>query len=50
MKILSDMDIAEIVIGEDPVEYTLPGVNQVQAKVKAGLTFAGFSRRHGSLT
>ncbi|MGE5675440.1 MAG: GspE/PulE family protein [Mycobacterium leprae] len=25
---------------EDPVEYNLPGVNQVQVNVKAGLTFA----------
>lgn len=30
-----------IVTLEDPVEYTLTGINQVQINVKAGLTFAG---------
>ena len=29
---------------EDPVEYRLPGINQVQINVKAGLTFAGALR------
>jgi type IV pilus assembly protein PilB len=29
---------------EDPAEYTLPGVNQVQVNQKAGLTFAGALR------
>jgi type IV pilus assembly protein PilB len=29
-----------IVTVEDPIEYQLPGVNQVQVNVKAGLTFA----------
>lgn len=29
-----------IITVEDPVEYTIPGINQVQVNVKAGLTFA----------
>src|SRR5712691_1259205 len=29
-----------IITVEDPVEYRLPGVNQVQVNIKAGLTFA----------
>ena len=29
-----------IITVEDPVEYRLPGINQVQVNVKAGLTFA----------
>ncbi len=29
-----------IVTIEDPIEYTLPGINQVQTNIKAGLTFA----------
>jgi type IV pilus assembly protein PilB len=29
---------------EDPVEYRLPGINQVQVDAKAGLTFAGALR------
>jgi type IV pilus assembly protein PilB len=29
---------------EDPVEYRLPGINQVQINTKAGLTFAGALR------
>ncbi|HTX14452.1 MAG TPA: ATPase, T2SS/T4P/T4SS family, partial [Candidatus Baltobacteraceae bacterium] len=33
-----------IVTVEDPVEYTVPGLNQVQVNVKAGLTFAGSLR------
>ncbi|HEY6780490.1 MAG TPA: ATPase, T2SS/T4P/T4SS family, partial [Thermoleophilaceae bacterium] len=31
----------KIITIEDPVEYQLPGVNQVQINLKAGLTFAG---------
>lgn len=31
----------KIITIEDPVEYQLPGVNQVQVNPKAGLTFAG---------
>lgn len=30
-----------IITLEDPIEYTLPGINQVQINLKAGLTFAG---------
>jgi type IV pilus assembly protein PilB len=33
-----------IITVEDPVEYKLPGVNQVQTNVKAGLTFASALR------
>jgi type II secretory ATPase GspE/PulE/Tfp pilus assembly ATPase PilB-like protein/ActR/RegA family two-component response regulator len=33
-----------IVTVEDPIEYQLPGINQVQVNVKAGLTFAGSLR------
>ena len=33
-----------ILTAEDPVEYRLPGVNQIQTNVKAGLTFAGALR------
>nr|MDQ3756467.1 Flp pilus assembly complex ATPase component TadA [Actinomycetota bacterium] len=33
-----------IVTVEDPVEYRLPGINQVQVHNKAGLTFAGALR------
>ncbi|MFH0963368.1 MAG: type IV-A pilus assembly ATPase PilB [Planctomycetota bacterium] len=33
-----------IVTVEDPVEYQIPGVNQVQVNVKRGLTFAGALR------
>jgi type II secretory ATPase GspE/PulE/Tfp pilus assembly ATPase PilB-like protein/ActR/RegA family two-component response regulator len=33
-----------IVTVEDPIEYQLPGINQVQVNVKAGLTFAGCLR------
>ena len=31
-------------LGEDPVEYRLPGINQVQINNKAGLTFASALR------
>jgi type IV pilus assembly protein PilB len=30
-----------ILTAEDPVEYRLPGVNQIQTNARAGLTFAG---------
>ncbi len=33
-----------IVTVEDPIEYQLPGLNQVQVNVKRGLTFAGALR------
>src|SRR6267154_806120 len=33
-----------IVTVEDPIEYTLSGLNQVQVNVKAGLTFASTLR------
>jgi type IV pilus assembly protein PilB len=33
-----------IITVEDPVEYRLPGINQVQIHTKAGLTFAGALR------
>ena len=33
-----------IVTVEDPIEYQLPGISQVQVNVKAGLTFAGCLR------
>src|SRR5262249_32517518 len=33
-----------IITVEDPVEYRLPGINQVQIHQKAGLTFAGALR------
>jgi type IV pilus assembly protein PilB len=33
-----------IVTVEDPIEYQIPGINQVQVNVKAGLTFAGCLR------
>ncbi len=31
---------SNIITVEDPVEYTMPGINQVQVNTKAGLTFA----------
>ena len=41
--VLNDINTPEknIITLEDPVEYTLGGVNQVQLNIKAGLTFAG---------
>ena len=33
-----------IITVEDPVEYVLPGINQVHVNVRAGLTFAGCLR------
>lgn len=40
--VLNDLNSPEknIITLEDPVEYTLNGINQVQLNVKAGLTFA----------
>src|ERR671930_1189695 len=39
---LSEINRPEInvITVEDPVEYRLPGVNQVQINIRAGLTFA----------
>ena len=33
-----------IITVEDPVEYVLPGINQVHVNVRAGLTFASCLR------
>src|SRR5690606_14433740 len=33
-----------VITVEDPVEYRIPGINQVQVNVKAGLTFAAALR------
>ncbi|MGH9816179.1 MAG: ATPase, T2SS/T4P/T4SS family [Candidatus Acidiferrales bacterium] len=33
-----------IITVEDPIEYQLPGISQVQVNIKAGLTFAGSLR------
>jgi type IV pilus assembly protein PilB len=43
LNILNSPEI-NIITVEDPVEYKLPGVNQVQTNVKAGLTFASALR------
>jgi type IV pilus assembly protein PilB len=43
LNILNDAD-RNIITVEDPVEYRLPGVNQVQVNMKAGLTFANALR------
>ncbi|MHC1685746.1 MAG: GspE/PulE family protein [Clostridiaceae bacterium] len=40
---LNDGDV-NIITVEDPVEYTLKGINQVNVNVKAGLTFPGALR------
>ena len=40
---ISSPDLKALTI-EDPVEYILPGVNQVQVNAKAGLRFAGAMR------
>lgn len=37
-------DEINVITVEDPVEYRLPGINQVQVNVKAGLTFAAALR------
>ena len=39
VNIVSDPQV-NIITVEDPVEYRLPGINQVQVNVKAGMTFA----------
>jgi len=39
LNILNKTD-KNIITVEDPVEYQLPGINQIQTNVKAGLTFA----------
>jgi type IV pilus assembly protein PilB len=41
--VLNSVD-RHILTAEDPVEYRLPGVNQIQTNPKAGLTFAGALR------
>lgn len=43
LNMLNDNRVNIITI-EDPVEYTLPGINQVEVNVKAGLTFASAIR------
>jgi type IV pilus assembly protein PilB len=43
LNILNDVSKNVITI-EDPVEYQLPGINQVQVNVKAGMTFAAALR------
>lgn len=43
LNILNDPD-RNIITVEDPVEYRLPGVNQMQVNPKAGLTFASALR------
>jgi type IV pilus assembly protein PilB len=43
LNIVSKPEINVITV-EDPVEYRLPGINQVQTNVKAGLTFAAALR------
>src|SRR5207244_11957800 len=37
-----------IITVEDPVEYRLPGINQMQVHPRAGLTFASRSEEHTS--
>jgi type IV pilus assembly protein PilB len=43
LNIISRPEVNVITV-EDPVEYRLPGINQVQTNVKAGLTFASALR------
>jgi type IV pilus assembly protein PilB len=43
LNIIAKPEINVITV-EDPVEYRLPGINQVQVNVKAGLTFAAALR------
>src|SRR5205823_6606748 len=43
LNILNQSD-KNIITVEDPVEYRLPGINQVQVNLKAGLTFASALR------
>src|SRR5947209_10271070 len=43
LNILND-EAKNVITVEDPVEYRLPNINQVQVNPKAGLTFAGALR------
>jgi len=43
LNILND-ETKNVITVEDPVEYQLPGINQVQVNAKAGLTFAAALR------
>jgi type IV pilus assembly protein PilB len=43
LNILND-EAKNVITVEDPVEYQLPGINQVQVNTKAGLTFAAALR------
>ncbi len=43
LNIVND-ETKNVITVEDPVEYQLPGINQVQVNVKAGLTFASALR------
>ena len=43
MNIVND-ESKNVITVEDPVEYRLPGINQVQVNTKAGLTFAAALR------
>jgi type IV pilus assembly protein PilB len=43
LNILNSID-KNIITVEDPVEYRLPGINQMQVNIKAGLTFAAALR------
>jgi type IV pilus assembly protein PilB len=43
LNIVSD-ETKNVITVEDPVEYQLPGINQVQVNAKAGLTFAAALR------
>jgi type IV pilus assembly protein PilB len=43
LNIVND-ETKNVITVEDPVEYQLPGINQVQVNVKAGLTFAAALR------
>ncbi len=43
LNIVSRPEVNVITV-EDPVEYRLPGINQVQTNTKAGLTFASALR------
>ncbi len=43
LNLLNRSDVNVITV-EDPVEYRLPGINQVQTNVRAGLTFASALR------
>ncbi len=40
--------VRKIITIEDPVEYQLKGINQIQVAEKAGLTFRARSARHSS--